>query len=168
MGVKWWPALQGPWGSNRRVSSGTAAYLCFIFTSVFFGIYLCFLLYLRLYSLISMSFVFMPVHPIFFIITVHDLSALDRYMDVYATSQKSRLCPHYKRNCTICTTPNFVASIPHICCQSHQQRWCKKFKVREIFPYLTRKEPLWNLVECVLFHTQRLILHKMCNFKHSV
>ena len=46
-----------------------------------------------------------------FFITVHDLFALDRYMDVYATSQKSRLCPHYKRNCIICTAPlhNLVA-----------------------------------------------------------
>ena len=77
--------LQAPWGSNKRVSSGSAAYLrlcSFIFTSVFFGIYVCFLQYLRLYSLISMSvfldiyvcipwylclysLVFKPVHPFY-------------------------------------------------------------------------------------------------------
>ena len=34
-----------------------------------------------------------------------------RDMDVYATLQKSRLCPHFKRNCTFRTAPfhNFVA-----------------------------------------------------------
>ena len=60
--------LQAPWGSNKRVSSGSAAYLrlcSFIFTSVFFGIYVCFLQYLRLYSLVSMSLVFKPVHPFY-------------------------------------------------------------------------------------------------------
>ena len=37
--------------------------------------------------------------------------ALDWDMDVYATLQKSRLCPHFKRNCTFWTAPfhNFVA-----------------------------------------------------------
>ena len=44
----------------------------------------------------------------------------------------------------------------------------KFFKWEEFFPYLTRKEPLWNLVECVLFHTQCVILHTMSNFSPSV
>ena len=29
----------------------------------------------------------------------------------------------------------------------------KILKWEEFFPYLTRKEPLWNIVECVLFDT---------------
>ena len=54
-------------------------------------------------------------------------------------------------------------------------------KWEEFFPFLTQKEPLWNLVECVLnsltvgdfthneyFFTQCLILNTMCNFTHSV
>ena len=44
----------------------------------------------------------------------------------------------------------------------------KFFKWEEFFPYLTRKEPLWNLVECVLFHTQCVILHTMSIFSPSV
>ena len=43
---------------------------------------------------------------LFFFITVFALSALDRDMDVYATSQKSRLCPHYKRNCSLSSFPS--------------------------------------------------------------
>ena len=31
----------------------------------------------------------------------HDLSALDRFMDVYATMQKSGLCPLFKRKLNI-------------------------------------------------------------------
>ena len=76
--------------------------------------------------------------------------------------------------------------IPHICRPRHPRRGCKIFRVRGVFfPYKTRKEPLWNLVECVLFHTQCvilytmgiffpqcLILHTICNyyynFTHSV
>ena len=37
----------------------------------------------------------------------------------------------------------------------------KFFKWEEFFPYLTRKEPLWNLVECVLFHTQWVIVQSV-------
>ena len=37
----------------------------------------------------------------------------------------------------------------------------KILKWEEFFPYLTRKEPLWNIVECVLFDI-------VCNFTHSV
>ena len=44
--------------------------------------------------------------------------------------------------------------IPDICRQRHQRHWCNDFKVRGIFfPYLKRKEPLWNIVEYVLFDT---------------
>ena len=44
----------------------------------------------------------------------------------------------------------------------------KILKWEEFFPYLTRKEPLWNLVECVLFHKQCVILHTISNFSPSV
>ncbi len=44
----------------------------------------------------------------------------------------------------------------------------KILKWEEFFPYLTRKEPLWNLVECVLFHKQYVILNTMSNFSPSV
>ena len=49
----------------------------------------------------------------------------------------------------------------------------KILKWEEFVPYLTRKEPLWNLVKCVLFHTvcyftQCVILHTMSNFSPNV
>ena len=43
--------------------------------------------------------------PFFFFFLLSMLCPLwTRDMDVYATLQKSRLCPHYKRNCTLRTT----------------------------------------------------------------
>ena len=59
--------------------------------------------------------------------------------------------------------------IPHNC-QSHQsRRECKKFHVRGIFSYWTRKGPLWNSVQFThICNILCVILHTLCNFTHSV
>ena len=55
-------------------------------------------------------------------------------------------------------------------CQSHQsRRECKKFHVRGIFSYWTRKGPLWNSVQFThICNILCVILHTLCNFTHSV